>query len=158
VFDTISGLPLHPLVVHAVIVLVPLAALGALLVAFKPAWNRRYGWLVVACAFVATGASVVAKESGEKLASRVGLPADHAHIAQLMPLFSGLLFLAVTGLWWYDRSGDDHRTRVRTVLAVLTTLTAILALVWAVRAGESGATAVWKPVIDRTTPGAFPSG
>lgn len=32
-FSTIFGLPTHPLVVHAVVVLVPLAALSALVVA-----------------------------------------------------------------------------------------------------------------------------
>ncbi len=32
-FDTVFGLPLHPLAVHAAVVLVPLAALGALAMA-----------------------------------------------------------------------------------------------------------------------------
>ncbi len=156
-FDTITGLPIHPLVVHAVIVLVPLSALGAIAVALRAPWDRRYGWLVVLGALVATGSSFVAKESGEALASRVGLPEDHAEIAELMPVFSGLMLIAVTALWWYDRGGDDRRTTMRTVLAVLTILTAVVALLWAVRAGHSGATAVWKPIVDSTTPGSFPS-
>lgn len=157
-FDTITGLPVHPLVVHAVIVLVPLTALGAIAVAAKARWNRRYGWLVLVGAVVATGSSIVAKESGEALASRVGLPEDHAQIAQLMPLFSGLMLITVAALWWYDRGGDDRRTTIRTVLAVLTVVTALLALFWAVRAGHSGATAVWKPIVDNTTPGSLPTG
>lgn len=156
-FDTITGLPIHPLVVHAVIVLVPLAAIGAILVAWRARWDRKYGWLVVLGAFVATGASFVAKESGEALASRVGLPEEHAQIAKLMPVFSFLMLAAVAALWWYDRGGDDRRTTVRTVLAVLTVVTALLALGWAVRAGHSGATAVWKPIVDNTTPGSLPS-
>jgi hypothetical protein len=32
-FDTIGGLPIHALVVHAVIVLLPLASLGAIAIA-----------------------------------------------------------------------------------------------------------------------------
>ncbi len=107
-------------------------------------------------ALVATGSSFVAKESGEALASRVGLPEDHAEIAELMPVFSGLMLIAVAALWWYDRGGDDRRTTMRTVLAVLTIITAVLALLWAVRAGHSGATAVWKPIVDNTTPGTLP--
>ncbi len=157
-FDTIAGLPLHPLVVHAVIVLVPLAALGALVVSVRPTWDRTYGWLVVLTALVATGSSVVAKLSGEQLASRVGFPADHAQIATLMPLFSGLLLIAVSALWWWDRKGEQTPDRMRTVLAVLTTLTAVFALIWAIRAGHSGATAVWKPIVDSTTPGSLPVG
>jgi uncharacterized membrane protein len=158
VFDTITGLPIHPLVVHAVIVLVPLSALGAIAVALRARWNRRYGWLVVLGALAATGSAFVAKESGEALASRVGLPVEHEQIATWMPWLSGLMLVAVTALWWYDRGGDDRRTTLRTVLAVLTILTAVLALVWAIRAGHSGATAVWKPIVDNTTPGSFPTG
>ena len=39
VFDLINGLPVHPLVVHAVVVLVPLAALGTIAIALRPAWR-----------------------------------------------------------------------------------------------------------------------
>ena len=157
-FDSIADLPLHPLVVHAVIVLVPLASLGAIAVAAKPAWDRRYGWLVVLTAFVATGSAFVAKESGEKLASRVGIPVDHMNIARWMPVFAGLLFLAAAGLWWYDRGGDDRRTTARTLLVVAVVVTALLALVWVVLAGHSGATAVWGRTIPTTQPGTFPVG
>ncbi|MEZ5096403.1 MAG: DUF2231 domain-containing protein [Nocardioides sp.] len=37
-FDTIGGLPIHPLVVHAAVVLGPLAALLLLGYAFRPGW------------------------------------------------------------------------------------------------------------------------
>jgi uncharacterized membrane protein len=158
VFDTIAGLPVHALVVHAVIVLVPLASLGALAVAWKPAWDRTYGWLVVGAAFLATGSAFVAKESGEALASRVGVPVTHMSIARWMPVFAGLLFLATAALWWYDRGGDDRRTRTRVLLAAAVVLTAVVALVWVVLAGHSGATAVWGKTIPNTTPGTFPVG
>jgi uncharacterized membrane protein YidH (DUF202 family) len=144
--------------VHGVIVLVPLAALGAILIAVRSDWSRRYGWLVVITAFVAAGSAFVAKESGEQLASRVSLPVEHADIARFMPAFAGLLFLAVTALWWYDRGGDDRGSRTRTILAVLTVVAAVLALFWVVRAGHSGATAVWGKTIEGTTPGSFPGG
>ena len=42
-FDLINGLPVHPLVVHAVVVLLPLAALGTIALAVRPAWRRPYG-------------------------------------------------------------------------------------------------------------------
>jgi uncharacterized membrane protein len=158
VFDTITGLPVHPLVVHAVIVLVPLSALGAIAVALRARWNRRYGWLVVLGALIAAASAFVAKQSGEALASRIGMPVEHQQIASLLPWLAALLLVAVTALWWYDRGGDDRRTTLRTVLAVITVAAALVALVWAVRAGHSGATAVWKPIVDSTTPGSFPSG
>jgi len=39
---TINGLPLHPLLVHAVVVLLPLAAVGSIIIAVVPKWRRRY--------------------------------------------------------------------------------------------------------------------
>ena len=46
----ILGLPLHPLVVHAVVILVPLAALGGIVISAWTAARKRYGWLTVAFA------------------------------------------------------------------------------------------------------------
>jgi hypothetical protein len=79
----ISGLPLHVLVVHAVVVLVPLAVLGTIVVAVWPAARRRYGWLVVGVTLVATAAIPIATDSGENLRDRLERSAlIHAH-AQL---------------------------------------------------------------------------
>ena len=39
------GLPLHPLVVHGAVVLVPLAALGTVAVVLSGWVRQRYGWL-----------------------------------------------------------------------------------------------------------------
>ena len=55
-FDLINGIPLHPLVVHAVVVLLPLAVLGTIAIALRPSWRVRYGPLVVAAAAVVDGA------------------------------------------------------------------------------------------------------
>ncbi|MUH44892.1 MAG: cytochrome b5 domain-containing protein, partial [Actinobacteria bacterium] len=91
IFDTAFGLPLHSLVVHAAVVLVPLAAIGAVVMAFSPRFSRRFGALVVVVAIVGFGSSFIAKESGEALARRVGLPAEHAQLGDLMPVFALLL-------------------------------------------------------------------
>lgn len=71
-FDLINGLPMHPLVVHAAVVLLPVTALLAIVVALVPRWSRSWGLLVPILAFVSTGAAFLAKESGEALARRVG--------------------------------------------------------------------------------------
>jgi uncharacterized membrane protein len=154
-FDTIGGLPIHALVVHAVIVLLPLACLGGIAIALQPSWSRTYGLLVVAAAFVATGSAFVAKESGEKLASRVGYPADHADIAKWTPVFAGLFLIAVAALWWWDRTQVDARTTLTKVAAAATIVLALVCLGWVVAAGHSGATAVWGKTIENTTPGTF---
>jgi hypothetical protein len=154
VFDTITNLPWHPLVVHAVIVLVPLSCLGAVLVAVKADWNRLHGFLVLASSFVAAGSSVVAKESGEALASRTGVPLEHAQWGKWVVVSAGLLFLSVAALWWLDRR-NDVRSGAMKALAVLQIVLAAVAFTIVVLAGHSGATAVWGPIVENTTPGTF---
>ena len=58
---------MHPLVVHAVVVLLPLAALGVVALAVRPAWRGRFGVLVVVIAALATAAVPLATDSGESL-------------------------------------------------------------------------------------------
>lgn len=101
--DTINGLPLHPLVVHAVVVLLPLAALGVIALAVRPAWRARFGWLVVAGALLATAAIPVAAESGESLEKRVGDPGRHAQLGDTLIWFAIPLLLVSVALVWLDR-------------------------------------------------------
>ena len=70
-FDAIGDMPLHPLVVHAVVVGAPLAALLGFLFAVPRlrAWAR---WPLAVTAVGAFAAGVVAKESGEGLQRACG--------------------------------------------------------------------------------------
>ncbi len=106
--ELVGGLPLHPLVVHFVVVLLPVAALGALLVAVWPAVRRRFGWLTVAAAAVAAALVPVATTSGnnlqrglENLQQGLGdnpLINRHAELANLMIWWAIGLFVAVAAL------------------------------------------------------------
>ena len=82
VLDLVNGIPVHPLVVHAVVVLLPLAILGTIAVAVRPAWAVTYGWLVVSAAAVSTVLCPVATSSGEELEKRVGDPGAHAALGE----------------------------------------------------------------------------
>ena len=82
---SIAGLPLHPLVVHFAVVLLPLGALGLVVLVLVPKWADRYGWLTVGAIAVGTGAAFVAKESGEALAAKVGEPQTHASWGDRLP-------------------------------------------------------------------------
>jgi hypothetical protein len=69
--DQILGLPAHPLLVHVPVVLVPLATLGAVMVAVRASWRRS---LAVVVAVLAVGGAVgvlLATQSGEALEERV---------------------------------------------------------------------------------------
>ena len=148
-FDTIGGLPVHALVVHASVVLLPLTGLGAVLISLKPAWARRFGIIVVLVGLVALVSTVVAKESGETLAARVGLPEPHAELGDRLPLFAAVLFVLVTILWLIDRGIPGNRRRPVSVmgLAALVVVVSIITIWWTFRVGDSGARAVWEPIL-----------
>jgi Predicted membrane protein (DUF2231) len=103
--ETVRGLPLHVLVVHAVVVLVPLAALGALGSALWPAARRHFGATAVVVAAVATVLVPVATGSGENLERRLGaedLVRDHAHWGERMLPAMIVLLVAVLALALLD--------------------------------------------------------
>jgi len=147
--DTVNGLPLHPLVVHAVVVLLPLAALGVVALAVRPSWRGRYGGLVVLITALATAAIPLATSSGESLEHRVGDPGEHAELGDTLLWFALPLLIAAVALVWLHRRdtrpGGSRRTPrgLAVVVAVLAVVVAVANLVQVYRVGDSGAKAVW---------------
>lgn len=155
-FDLINGLPVHPLVVHAVVVLLPLAIVGTLAIAARPRWRTRYGTLVVAIAAVGTGLIPVATSSGEALERRVGDPGRHAHLGDQLIWFALPLLVLVSALVLAhhqnrrSRSREDlgsvvepRSTSTVRVIAALAVVAALVAGVQVYRVGDSGARAAW---------------
>lgn len=150
-FDLINGLPVHPLVVHAVVVLLPLATLGTLALAVRPAWRRRYGTLVVACAAVATVLIPVATSSGEALEKHVGDPGRHAELGDQLIWFAIPMLLLAAAMWWLDRravraesgSGTAPGAGLVRTVTVLAVVAALATSVQVYRVGDSGARAAW---------------
>lgn len=141
-FDLINGLPVHPLVVHAVVVLLPLAILGAIAIAVRPEWRTKYGVLVVAVAAVATALIPVATSSGEALEERVGNPGEHAELGDQLIWFSLPLLALLVALVWLGRRPGTGR-RLMQGVAVATVVVALAAGVQVYRVGDSGARAAW---------------
>ena len=163
-FDTIVGLPAHPLFVHAAVVLLPLAALATVIVAWRPDWWPRLGLPIAVVDFVVLGATWVAKESGEKLEHRLPKSAaihEHAELGDVLPLLAGVLFLCSllpAFLAWRTRRtpsgapGDAATSATRAPVAgrgltlataVVTTLVSLGVLFLTFRVGHTGAQAVW---------------
>lgn len=154
-FDLIHGLPVHPLVVHAVVVLTPLACLGTLALALRPRWRRPYGLLVVACAAVAVALMPVATSSGEALERHVGDPGRHAQLGDQLIWFSLPLLVLSIALVWLDRRPPARGTRggslpVTRVVAGLAVVAAVAAGVQVYRVGDSGARAAWGDQVSST--------
>jgi predicted membrane protein DUF2231 len=158
VLTRINGLPAHVLLVHAVVVLVPLAALMVVLAAVWPAFRRRAGVAVPVMALVALVCIPLTTSAGEWLAQRVPstpLLRKHTELGDtLLPWMVGVFAVAVATwaiTWWLDRSARKEgagepsgRWRlVRIVVAVLALAVATGAVVQTYRIGDSGAHAAW---------------
>jgi len=144
-FGSVAGLPLHPLVIHAAIVLIPLAAISALVMSYLPSFSRRYGKVTLVIALVAQLSLFLAKVTGEAfeeiLDKDVG---NHAELGEIAP-FITLPMVALTYLRWrLDRSGATvgsawarRLTSIALVVASLASITIVVLV------GHSGAESVW---------------
>lgn len=150
-----NGLPIHPLIVHAVVVFVPLSALAAIAFAIpRFRWIAR--WPALVLTLLATAASFVAIRSGEDLQKSRGIdtPLVHTHaewgerLMLAMWVFAAVVIVAFVVLPYVTRlrDGADREARVpalATPVAGLMVLAAISVLVLAVLTGDAGAKAVW---------------
>jgi hypothetical protein len=139
-FDTIAGLPLHVLVNHVVVVLLPLLAVLTVLVAVRRHLRERYAWWLVGGNVAMYLVTLVTKESGEYLQRSLGgqVAQEHCQIATVLPWFA--LFLAVASAG----TAVTRRNRALGPVAVgVCIVAALAAVVWTVRTGDSGARAVW---------------
>src|SRR5690349_21116499 len=148
-FDTISGLPVHILVVHAVVVLVPLMAVVTVAVAVRRGWRAAAPWVVLADAVV-VGLCYVAKESGEVLQARLsqvnpGVAQQHGELGAVLWYFALGLLVAAVLVWLTSRSA-----RLVPVAVVVAIIAGAATLAWTYRVGESGARAVWGETVANT--------
>jgi cytochrome b involved in lipid metabolism len=151
--DLITGLPIHPLINHGVAVLVPLAAIGALLVIFIPKLRRTYAPLVLVTVLLATLSAFIATQSGEALSERVGLPNAHATQGERLS-YAVLAFAILFTIWFVLERSDGIREVLanlfKRVLKVVIPITAISSFILTILVGHSGAEATWKDRIVQT--------
>lgn len=143
--EEVWGLPLHPLVIHAVVVLVPLAAIGALVMVLRPRLSKRFGVIVVIGAVLAAVASVVAKESGEALARVRPVSGDHVMAGDVVPFPVIAFAVLLTVFWLFDRGVPGNRSRPLwlRLFGIIVVVAAGISTFLVVRAGHTGALSVW---------------
>ena len=146
----ILGLPLHPLVVHAVVILVPLAALGGIAISAWTAARKRYGSLTVAFAAAAAGSTFVAQKAGESFAATFTRTTEamqtHMNLGGSLLIWVIILFFGTLAVVVAQRLIDQQNPRGRVALiagGVITAISAVVSIVQVVHIGHSGATAVW---------------
>jgi hypothetical protein len=71
VFEEFLGIPMHPLLVHASVVLIPLQVLAALVYALVPFARRHIAWLVITLAVVGPLTALLSKLSGDAFRDRL---------------------------------------------------------------------------------------
>ncbi len=156
--SSIAGLPAHPLLVHAAVILVPLAVIALAVTGWKAAWRRNYSLPV---AIIAVGGAVfafLAKESGEPIehsvkeaARAAGTQArfgDHPEQGDTAFVFAVVFALSAVAVWAIDRYRERFSLPKQSGLIAygVALVPGALALVTIAIAGHSGAKLVWKDV------------
>ncbi|GAB3415495.1 DUF2231 domain-containing protein [Flindersiella endophytica] len=156
-FDTITGLPVHALIVHAAVVFLPLTVLTALAFALVPAWRWVVRWPLLVGAVISLGSAFVARESGQELFKNFGdAPPEsivtHADRGLLLFWFVLVFFVvavaAVFLLGGKTRiAGGKDREGVAKPLQLVIVVLLVVASVGTgyqtIMTGDAGARAVW---------------
>lgn len=144
------GTPAHPLLVHIPIVLLPLLAVVAIVMATKPELRRRFGlWLLVAT-LVTAAVTFWATQAGEQLQDALqpalGSKGDrHAELGDQTALLATVFFVGAGLMVVIDR-WFKQLTRSAVVLAWAVAAIGVVTAVWVIRTGHEGARITWDGV------------
>lgn len=149
-FDTIAGIPAHPLFVHLSVVAIPVAAICFIIWVARPAW-RTLGTTTTALSIVSVGSAFLSRMSGDALLAAQGISEENPgelgpHLFYANLLTGSVIVMAVlaVGLWFFSRRATDgQKSGLLTALRVLGVIAAIAVIVTCVLTGHAGAAAVW---------------
>ena len=143
--ETILGLPLHPLVVHATVVLVPLTALLMILTAVLPRVRAWAGPLPLVGAVLSTILAPISTSTGENLEHSLGeskLIERHAELGDMLVWFCLGMLVVAAAQYFLPRRGSVSKG-LGGALMVLGVVAGVATMVQVVLIGHSGAKAVW---------------
>ncbi|CAN5615201.1 hypothetical protein BH23ACT6_BH23ACT6_15230 [soil metagenome] len=148
----LDGLPLHPLLVHAAVVLLAANGGALILAVVLPRFRRWLSWGLPVLGVVTGVTAWLTKSEGEELlGSREvsGALADHTNWGGWAGVV-GIVLGITTVVYWVTWLGPvtSHlpwlaKPPARVVVAVLAVGVAVAAIILDVLAGHSGATSVW---------------
>lgn len=151
--EELFGLPAHPLVVHAAVVLLPLAAITTVICAALPRARRHYAPIALGLALVSTLAVGLAQGSGEALEENVDeTELVEAHTDQgenVLPwsIAVAVAAAAVAAVPLLARRRPSLLAKTVTATLVAVSLITGAGATWTViDVGHSGAKATWDDV------------
>lgn len=144
-FGSVAGLPLHPLAIHASIVLIPLVAIGALVMSYLPSFSRRYGKMILVIALFAQVSLFLAKVTGEAFEEILDKDmGNHAELGEIAPFVTLPMVVLIYLRWRLDRSGATvGSVWVRRLTSLALILASLASIAVIVLVGHSGAQSVW---------------
>ena len=169
-FEEFGGIPMHPLLVHAAVVFVPLLALAAIGYAFVPFLRPHLRLVAAVLAVLAPGAAWFAKLSGQAFFDRgierkditegfVSVIERHQNFGNMTAYYTtalGVLTLvlvylvvprrATSTVGAMQASGPAWRSSpvLGWIVAALVAVAGVVSIYYVVRTGDSGAHAVWE--------------
>jgi hypothetical protein len=151
-----TGIPAHPLLLHAPVILVPALALATVVLQIKPEWRREYGIALGLGAMLTSAATSLTANSGEAwqemLDQRDQLQIhDHAELGDklkaLVILFAVLILIQLLlergALGSLSERFSDPRAALPMALSTLLVIVALGAAVLTFLTGHEGAKVVF---------------
>ena len=161
--NTLNGIPVHPLLVHAVVVFLPLAAFLTVLSVAWPAARLRLGFitpLVAVGAFVMVPITTSAGEWLEHHMPSTALLRSHTELGDQVAYGAAPLALFAVVFWalhtpeilryvpgFSGGASPKWAKLATTTTAALAVVFALVSTVLVFRAGDSGAQAAWSDVV-----------
>ena len=141
-FDTVNGLPAHPLFIHIVVVLLPLSAIGMIALVLIPQFRGRVQkYFVAGGVLISVVGAFVARESGQALAEVRGVANEHQDWGN-RTFYLAIALVVISTLWlWLD---TKPKSVARTVIGIMVVLVSLAAIISTVLTGDSGAKQVWE--------------
>ncbi len=152
----IAGLPAHILLVHAVVVLGPIAGLAAVVYAAAPRWRRYLAWPLGVLALGLVPVALVTAQAGEQLEESrpaTAMIRSHAQQGDVLKIVSVIFFVIVAAMIVVSfepigrRFAFLGRLRANRVLQMVLLVAGALAgaffVYQSVITGHSGAASVW---------------
>lgn len=155
-FDTFMDLPIHVLVSHSVVVLIPLGALATIAVALRKAWREKYARQLAVGNVALLALTFVTLRAGEDLKDRYrGLgdtrtpKFDHEALGQTLVWIMVAVAVVSLAIW----ALEPMRAKAPAAVLGLAGVVALLAassIVLTVLTGHTGAESHWKEFVQNS--------